>query len=179
MASSNPAHVSNINDQHAVDATKLVASARNHLVYVESVVNTANVPQDAQEQVASRTLAWATQNQPHAKNNYLKFLGYTAMQGALHLLRTEIDLALNPDWRDTHEKKTPTGLFVGALECGSVVQHSFGQKAHVKCISRGNRWRRSGPRLRRGIRRNIRRQSTRECRPAASRRNARCGSWPM
>ena len=86
MASSNPTHVSNINDQHAVDATKLVASARNHLVYVESVVNTANVPQDAQEQVASRTLAWATQNQPHAKNNYLKFLGYTAMQGALHLL---------------------------------------------------------------------------------------------
>ena len=104
MASSNPTHVSNINDQHAVDATKLVASARNHLVYVESVVNTANVPQDAQEQVASRTLSWATQNQPHAKNNYLKFLGYTAMQGALHLLRTEIDLALNPDWRDTHEK---------------------------------------------------------------------------
>ena len=104
MASSNPSHVSNLNEQHAVDATKLVASARNHLVYVESVVNTANIPQDAQEQIASRTLTWATQNQPHAKNNYLKFLGYTAMQGALQLLRTEIDLALNADWRDTHEK---------------------------------------------------------------------------
>lgn len=99
-----PSHVTSINELHSVDATKLIASARNHLVYVENVVNTANIPKDAQEQVASRTLSWATQNQAHAKNDYLTFLGYTAMQGALQLLRTEIDLALNTDWRDTREQ---------------------------------------------------------------------------
>lgn len=43
-------------------------------------------------------------------------------------------------------------------------------------LTRGIRWRRTGPRSRRGTRRNIRRRSMREYRQATSRRNARCES---
>ena len=91
------------NQQFLIDSTKLVASARNHVVYVESVVNTADVPDNADKQVESRTLMWATQNEAHAKNDYLKFLAFSAMKGAMQLLQREIDLALSPSWRATRE----------------------------------------------------------------------------
>lgn len=80
-----------------------MASARNHVIYVESVVNTADVPDNADKQVESRTLMWATQNEAHAKNDYLKFLAFAAMKGAMQLLQMEIDLALSPSWRKTRE----------------------------------------------------------------------------
>ena len=91
------------NQQYLIDSTKLTASARNHVIYVESVVNTAAVPENADKQVESRTLMWATQNEAHAKNDYLKFLAFAAMRGAMQLLQTEIDLALSPGWRSTRE----------------------------------------------------------------------------
>lgn len=91
------------NQQYLIDSTKLAASARNHVIYVESVVNTADVPKDSAQQVESRTLMWATQNAAHAKNDYLKFLAFASMRGAMQLLQREIDLALSPDWRSTRE----------------------------------------------------------------------------
>lgn len=91
------------NQQYLIDSTKLTASARNHVIYVESVVNTADVPDNADKQVESRTLMWATQNEAHAKNDYLKFLAFAAMRGAMQLLQMEIDLALSPGWRSTRE----------------------------------------------------------------------------
>lgn len=89
--------------QLIIDSTTLVASARNHVVYVESVVNTAAVPKDASQQVESRTLMWATQNAAHAPSDYLKFLAFSAMKGAMQLLQLEIDLALSPGWRSSRE----------------------------------------------------------------------------
>lgn len=91
------------NQQFIIDSTKLTASARNHVIYVESVVNTAAVPENANKQVESRTLMWATQNEAHAKNDYLKFLAFAAMRGAMQLLQLEIDLALSSGWRSTRE----------------------------------------------------------------------------
>ena len=91
------------NQQYLIDSTKLTASARNHVIYVESVVNTSDVPDNADKQVESRTLMWATQNEAHAKNDYLKFLAFAAMRGAMQLLQMEIDLALSPGWRSTRE----------------------------------------------------------------------------
>lgn len=91
------------NQQYLIDSTQLTASARNHVMYVESVVNTAAVPENAATQVESRTLMWATQNDAHATNDYLKFLAFAAMRGAMQLLQTEIDLALSPSWRLTRE----------------------------------------------------------------------------
>ena len=91
------------NQQLLIDSTKLTASARNHVIYVESVVNTADVPENASKQVESRTLMWATQSEAHATNDYLKFLAFAAMRGAMQLLQIEIDLALSSGWRSTRE----------------------------------------------------------------------------
>ena len=91
------------NSQLITDSSALIASARNHVIYIESIVNTANIPTDAAKQVESRTLMWATQHAAYAKNDYLKFQAFSSMQGAIQLLQLEIELALSQSWRQSRE----------------------------------------------------------------------------
>jgi len=89
-------------NQEHIDLNQVLLNAQQLPIRTESVINVAEVPSNAKEQIESRTKMWAVQNGGHFTNEYVAFAAYNALQCAQQLLHEEIELSLNDIWRSKH-----------------------------------------------------------------------------